>query len=97
MQKNIRKIAIGLILVVVVVGASYWVQQYLRGTKASSVPVAQFALPEGATISPGNPFELILQINPNILFLRFVFCIRSNKGFSNRRSKCCKYDYPYFG
>ncbi|MCX6732097.1 MAG: hypothetical protein NTV98_00980 [Candidatus Roizmanbacteria bacterium] len=66
MQKNIRKIAIGFILVIVVAGVAYWVQQYLRGTKASSVPVAQFALPDGATISPGNPFELILQINPNL-------------------------------
>jgi hypothetical protein len=57
---------IGCILVAVVAGAIYWVQQYLRGTKASSVPMAQFALASGASISPGKPFELILQINPNL-------------------------------
>lgn len=66
MQKHIRQIAIGCILVGVVVGVAFWIQQYLRGTKASSVPLAQFSLASGASISPGKPFELILQINPNL-------------------------------
>lgn len=66
MQHNIRKMAIGAVLLFVVIGVAYWVQQYFKGTKASSVPMAQFALANGAKISPGQPFELILQINPNL-------------------------------
>lgn len=65
MQKNIR---IGIILLiggVAIVGGVYWVQKYLLRSRASTNPIATFAIAGDKKIAPGDAFDLLLQVNPN--------------------------------
>ncbi|MFH0773815.1 MAG: hypothetical protein V1922_05910 [bacterium] len=66
MQKNIRILIIGVVLVGVSLLGVYWLQQYLQRSRASATaPTTSFVI-AGPKINPGDSFDLILQINPNL-------------------------------
>jgi len=65
MNKNIRLFSIIAVFGVAVLVGAYWFQQYLKGSKASSVPAISFAIANGKKIAPGDQFEALVQITPN--------------------------------
>lgn len=66
MQKKLRLGIILAVLAVTIIGAVYWIQSYLLRSRASSNPIATFAIAEGKKVLPGDAFELLVQINPNL-------------------------------
>lgn len=66
MQKNIRISIIIAVLGITTLAVIYWVQSYLQKSRASSTPTASFAIAGGKKIAPGDSFDLVVQINPNL-------------------------------
>lgn len=66
MQKNIRIITVGIVLVSVSLFGAYWVQQYLQRSRASATPPTTSFLVAGPKVNPGDSFDLTMQINPNL-------------------------------
>lgn len=66
MQQSVKKIVIGVVLVGVSLFGAYWMQQYLQRSRASATaPTASFSI-DGPTVNPGDSFDLIVQLNPNL-------------------------------
>jgi len=66
MQQKMRIITIVAVLGITTVGAVFWFQRYLLRSRASSTPLATFAIAEGKKVLPGESFDLVVQINPNL-------------------------------
>lgn len=66
MQQKIRIITIVVVLGITTVGAVFWFQKYLLRSQAASAPIASFAIAEGKKVLPGDSFDLVVQINPNL-------------------------------
>lgn len=66
MQQKMRIITIVVVLGITTVGAIFWFQRYLLRSRASSTPLATFAITEGKKVLPGDSFDLVVQINPNL-------------------------------
>lgn len=65
MQHKVRLFTLIAVLGISVLFGVYWFQQYLRGSKASTVPAVSFAVADGKKIAPGDSFDILVQIAPN--------------------------------
>jgi hypothetical protein len=66
MNQTIRKGIIGGVLIITLILGIYWIQQYLQRSRASATaPTTSFSI-IGPKVNPGEVFDLILSINPNL-------------------------------
>ncbi len=66
MEKKIRIITIAVVLFISAALLIYWFNQYKQRSKASTIPTVQFDFPAGTQISAGQPFDLLVEINPHL-------------------------------
>lgn len=66
MQKNVRVLIIGAVLITASLFGAYWMQQYLLRSRASAAPPTASFVITGPKVNPGDSFDVTLQINPNL-------------------------------
>ncbi len=66
MHKNFRVVIIGAVFVTASFLVAYWAQQYMQRSRASATAPTSSFLIAGPKVNPGESFDLILQINPNL-------------------------------